>query len=182
MNKLFFVIGLFIVSFASARVVREAPTKTEFSFENFFKATQERFKEVEKAFLETIGASNPEDVKKIVEQQGQTLAKQFDVWADHIKKDTEDLKNLSVVKELRETVENRVEEFKGEHPQTAADIEQYIGKAKQDVEDIITKIKTLSESKEAENIKNLSQKLVDTAKDAFKDLAETIKENVNKTE
>lgn len=92
------------------------------------------------------------------------------------------MKNLSVVKELRETVENRVEEFKGEHPQTAADIEQYIGKAKQDVEDIITKIKTLSESKEAENIKNLSQKLVDTAKDAFKDLAETIKENVNKTE
>ncbi|KAL9879055.1 uncharacterized protein ACN427_011099 [Glossina fuscipes fuscipes] len=182
MNKLFFVIGLFITSFASARVVREAPAKPEFSFESFFKTTQEHFKEVEEAILKTIGASNPDDVKRIVEQQGQTLAKQFDVWADHIKKDTEELKNLSVVKELRETVENRVEEFKGEHPQTAADIEQYIGKAKQDVEDIISKIKALSESKEAENIKNVSQKLVDTAKDAFKDLAESIKESVNKTE
>uniref|UniRef100_A0A1A9X031 Apolipophorin-III n=1 Tax=Glossina brevipalpis TaxID=37001 RepID=A0A1A9X031_9MUSC len=182
MNKLFFIIGLSIISLACARVVREAPSHADFSFENFFKLTQERFKEVEETILKAIGASNPDDVKNIVQQQGETLAKQFDVWADHIKKDTEDLKNLSVVKELRETVEKRVEEFKGEHPETAADIEQYIGKAKQDVDAIITKIKTLSESKEAENIKSLSHKLVDTAKDAFKDLTETIKENVNKTE
>lgn len=96
------------------------------------------------------------------------------IYSIHCIQKTEELKDLSAVKELRQVVDKAIEDFKTQHPDTAADIKNYAEKANKGTEEIINKIKTLADSKEAENIKNLSQKLAESAKDAVEKFTKTI--------
>lgn len=82
------------------------------------------------------------------------------------------------MKELRQVVDKAIEDFKAQHPDTASDIKNYAEKANKGTEEIINKIKMLSDSKEAENIKNLSQKLAESAKDAVEKFAKTLVDDV----
>ncbi|XP_011296649.1 uncharacterized protein LOC101898763 [Musca domestica] len=175
MSKLFFLVGLTILAAASARVPRESAPAPEVSGDAVFSAIQNGLKNLGNAFFEATGTKDADDFQKKALERFNAAQERMKVWIEGAQKDTEQLKETPVIKDLRAALEKLGNDFKTAHPGLSQEVSQQLNKVNEGVEDVAKKIKALENSEESKKFKETADKLIESAKQQLESLAKEMK-------